>query len=377
MRGDGVMNGIHTNLNRAFTLIELLITISIIVLLVSILTVALTSARTSAQVAETQSRLTSLIQATIRFKEDVGYFPAVLDTNRKLTDFPAFPGPDTGSPQQTYRGQVQNWYSITSPAEYLIGYGNRAQDGYGRLPNSTLPDSDFVEIPRLGIRHPSMDGVWRATDSYADGDDDEDTGGDWTLQDRFPFDRGKLYGPYLEVENEQMFGRLAFEQDGITPMTDPVTGQLKVFYPGDPEYNLNQPMIIVDTWGTPIRYYRTLYPLPFDLTKPQMSISKTYPPSNNYDRPTMSDYFVLRPSSFEQGKVIDGTRADYMDGFSADTGDTSTTMELQTGQFAYFSAGPDQQSNNWIRVDAFGLPDNEGVNGTDESNADNLVEVGP
>jgi hypothetical protein len=66
-----------------------------------------------------------------------------------------------------------------------------------------------------------------------------------------------------------------------------------------------------------------------------------------------------------------------MDGVSQDSGDTSTTMELQTGQFAYFSAGPDQQSNNAIRVDAYGLPDNDDVNGTDETNADNIIEVGP
>ena len=371
------MKFLTDNPKRAFTLIELLITISIIVLLVSILTVALTSARTSAQVAETQSRLTALSQATIRFKEDVGYFPAVLDIQRNLADFPPEPWMTKGTPKQTYRGQVQNWYSITSPSEYLIGYGNRAQDGYGRLPNSQSNDPDYVEIPRLGIRHPSMDGVWRATDSYADGDGNPDTGGDWTLQFRFPFDRGKLYGPYLEIENEQMFGRLAFDIDDTTPLTDPVTGQLMVFYPGDPEYDLTQPIVIVDTWGTPIRYYRTLYPRPFDPEKPQMSIAKTYPPSNTYDRPTMSDYFILRPSFFEQGKVIDGSLADFMDGLTADSGDTSTTMELQTGQFAYFSAGPDQQSNNWIRVDASGLPDNDGVNATDESNADNLVVVGP
>ena len=374
-----MMKFLTDNPKRAFTLIELLITISIIVLLVSILTVALTSARTSAQVAETQSRLTALSQATIRFKEDVGYFPAVLDIQRNLADFPPEPWMTKGTPKQTYRGQVQNWYSITSPSEYLIGYGNRNQDGYGRLPGSQNNDPDFKEIPRLGIRHPSMDGVWRATDVTAGGTSINQQWEFGRLRFRFPFDRGKLYGPYLEIENEQMFGRLAFDIDDTTPLTNPVTGQLMVFYPGDPEYDLTQPIVIVDTWGTPIRYYRTLYPrpLPSITPKPHMSIAKTYPPSNTYDRPTMSDYFILRPSSFEQGKVIDGYLADFMDGLTVDSGHTSTTMELQTGQFAYFSAGPDQQSNNSIRVDAFGLPDNDGVNATDESNADNLVEVGP
>lgn len=358
-----------TTSNKAFTLIELLITISIIVLLVSILTIALTSARTAAKIAETQSRLTALSAATIRFKEDIGYYPPVLDNNRNLLNsIPPFP--DT-----SYRRNVQDWYSITSPAEFLIGYGDRNDDGYGRLPNSVPGDDDFDEIPRFGIRHPSMDGVWRATDPLA-GDGDADL---WELEDRAPFTRGKLYGPYLEVENEQMFGRLVFESDGTTPLIDPVTGQTKIFYPEDPGYDPSGPMVIVDSWGTPIRYYRLLYPLPqpLDQTRPHVSIAKFYPPSNNYDRPTLSDYFVLRPSVFEQGKVVDATRPDFMDGLTVVTGDTSTTFELQSGQFSYFSAGPDQQSNRFIRADLLGLPDNDDEDATDEANLDNLVEVGP
>ena len=367
MRDDIKMTTKLTTSKKAFTLIELLITISIIVLLVSILTIALTSARTAAKIAETQSRLTALSAATFRFKEDIGYYPPILDDNRNLLNpIPAFP-------DNTYRRNVQDWYSITSPAEFLIGYGDRNEDGYGRLPNSSPGDPDFDEIPRFGIRHPSMDGVWRATGS-GDGDPDP-----WELEDRAPFAHGKLYGPYLEVENEQMFGRLAFESDGTTPLIDPVTGQTKIFYPEDPGYDPSQPMVIVDSWGIPIRYYRLLYPLPQPQpgTDPHISIAKFYPPSNNYDRPTLSDYFVLRPSVFEQNKVTDATRPDFMDGLTVDTGDTSTTFELQSGQFSYFSAGPDQQSNRFIRADLLGLPDNDDEDATDEANLDNMVEVGP
>ena len=359
-----------------FTLIELLITISLIVVLVSILTVALGAARTAAQVAETQSRMSALKQATVRFKEDVGYYPAVLDTNRNLATLPAFPSPTSGTPQQMYRYQAQDWYSITSPAEYLIGYGNQAQDGYGRLPGSQQNDPDYIEMPRFGFRHPGMDGVWRATDVFAGA-------GAGSVIDRSPSTRGMLFGPYLEVENEQMFGRIMHDSNG-EPLRDPVTRNIKVFYPGDPELaaltiaeQQALPMVIVDTWGNPIRYYRAMYPNPADPTLPLSGIARTFPQSNSYDRPTLSDYFVLRPSEFESNKALDGTLPDFREGLGQTNGDRSTTFELQAGQFAFFSAGPDQQMNAFIRSDAFGLPDNDGEYATDESNKDNLVEVGP
>jgi prepilin-type N-terminal cleavage/methylation domain-containing protein len=383
--------------NSGFTIVELLVTISIIVVLVSTLTLALASARTSAQVAETRSRLTSLKNATILFKEDVGYLPAVLDSQRSLSisqiknisKYFQEPEPETGTPTDTYRYVVQEWYSITSPAEFFIGYGNRDQDGYGRVVGS-LPDNDeypdYKELPRVGIRHPSIDGVWRATDAL------ELPARIGLLSDRVPSTRGDLIGPYLEVENDQMYGRLIFDgPEGITgdPLVDPVTGQVKVFYPGDPEMEpftiVEQqafPMVIVDTWGSPIRYYRPLYPVantdPLNLL-PLTGIASSYRQSNNsdYARPTLSDYFVLRPFDFQPDKVIDGSRSDYMNGLNDTSGDRSTTFELQVGQFAYFSAGPDQKSNDLIRADMLGLPGNNGINATQEVNEDNIVEIGP
>ncbi len=327
------------------------------------MTLALNSARSSAQVAETTSRLSAMKQATIRFKDDIGYLPAVLGTARELKQFPTFPP----IAENAYRNASQQWYSITSPTDFLLGYGDRFEDGYGRLPNSVPNDEDFSEVPRIGIRHPSLDGVWRATDPYANN-------GMWNLNSRLPSTRGKLYGPYLEVENEQMLGRLGFASDGVTPLTDPITNQVKIFYPNDPQYNSANPLIIVDTWGVPIRYYRTLYPVLEDRSIPQNTIFRSYPPNPNYNRPTLSDYIVLRPFSFQTGKATDGTMSDQMNGANA-VGDFSTTSELQTGQFAYFSSGPDQQSNDYIRADSLDLTGN--TQQTDETNADNLVEVGP
>ena len=356
-----------------FTIIELLVTISIIVILISMLTLALTQARTAAQIAETNSRLITLKKATVRFKDDIGYYPAVLNNRRHLALIPEFPGESNNSPQNEYRGLVQDWYSVTSAAEFLIGYGNQLQDGYGKIPGSNSNDDNYLEVPAFGIRHPGLDGVWRGTDLYAL---NGASTGQGLIDDRDPSIRGKLYGPYLELEDSQMFGRIAFDLDG-NGIEDPVTGELKVFYPGDADYDTDNPMVIVDVWGSPIRYYRSIYPQHTDPTMPKTGIAKMFPQSNLYDRPTMSDYFVLRPFDFSPNQVVDASFGDFSEGNSSLTGDTSTSIDLQAGQFAYFSAGPDKQANNNLRADILGVQGNDGEDATDEVNKDNIVEIGP
>ena len=358
----------HTT-RHGFTLLELLITISIIVILIGVLTAALVGARTAAQVAETESRLTSLNNATVQFKNDIGYYPPILQDDGDLSR------PTNSYPNAFYRVTNQSWYSITSPAEYFLGSGDRERDGYGRVVGSSNNDPDYKEMPRFGLRHPGVDGVWNAT---LDEDGDEPWLNDGSLALRRPTPRGKLYGPYLEIENDQMYGRIVI-QNGA-PLTDPVTGQVKVFYPNDPELEgaTNTSLVIVDTWGTPIRYYRPIYPAPLNQTSPYSGISKVYPLSNTVARPTLSDFFALRPYDFRPGQVMNGSLPDFMNGVSNPVGDVSTTMELQTGKFAYFSAGPDQKANNFIRADVYGLPGNSDPNtATQEVNEDNIVLVGP
>ncbi len=358
-----------TSGRHGFTLVELLMTISLIVILVSALALALNSARTSAMAAATTSRLTTLKMATVRFRDDIGYLPAVLDMNRNLAPLPAFPDFSAGGPLNQYRYLNQAWHSITSPAEFFVGYGDRDQDGFGRLPSSHVDfNASIEEIPRFGIRHPSMDGVWRATDVFA-------ITGAGLLGDRVPSNRGKLFGPYLEVDDDQMFGRIAF--DGVDPKRDPITDQIKVFFPGDPDYDINQPMVIVDSWGSPIRYYRSVYPSPVDPDAPEIGITRVFPQSSVYNRPMLSDFFVLRPFDFSPDNVIDGSLADFRNGTSSDVGDTSTTIELQAGEFAYFSPGPDKRTNDYIRADVLGIDGNVGDDANDEVNADNIVEIGP
>ena len=356
--------------------------IVIIVMLIGILFVATSAARNSAKRSETRSRMNSMAQGTVMFQHDIGYLPPILNDARSLADFPNWPPTGLQENEQiSYRGTAQSWFSITSPAEYLLGYGGRNVDGYGsyRLLGGPLQLTD--ESPPLGIRHPANDGVWGATDPY--GGDTANIEGGWDLLDRaYAIGAGgKSYGPYIEIENEQMLGRIVLDSDG-NAMVDPITREPAVFYPGDPEYDLESPMVLVDSWGSPIRYYRRVYPFRNQFRPPdpategitESGIARVFPPSAQYGRPTLSDYIVLRPFNFTENHVV-ASLGDYS--VPGSEGDKATSQVLQTGTFAYFSPGADRQLNQRIRTDIFGLLGNSDDDATEEYNADNIVEVGP
>ena len=76
---------------------------------------------------------------------------------------------------------------------------------------------------------------------------------------------------------------------------------------------------------------------------------------------------MLRPASFRTGRAIDG--------IADDSGDTSTTMALQSAEFALLSTGRDGLLNPRIRYD-----DPNAANNTLQTsffNEDNIVELGP
>ena len=176
---------------RAFTMTELLVTIGIMTILLTILVVTVGGVRETARVASTRAVMTAMSQATSRFREDTGYLPPVLDNDRGLVD--AVPITDTtgGDGAPNYLSQMQGWYSYTSPAEYLIGYGDQEQDGFGGDPNGTAN--------RPGIRNPGPDGVWGATrDPDTGGLLGCDESGSGPLVTRRPSANGKVLGPYLE-----------------------------------------------------------------------------------------------------------------------------------------------------------------------------------
>ena len=78
--------------------------------------------------------------------------------------------------------------------------------------------------------------------------------------------------------------------------------------------------------------------------------------------PTLSYAIRLRPFA-----VAPGAGADTLARFADDRNDTTTSVELESAEFALFSSGPDKGYEPLFRSDL----DRE------ELNRDNIVEVGP
>ena len=311
-----------------FTIVELLIVTAMIILLLSILVVAVNRASRTSQVTNTRALMNSISQSLERFKEDVGYFPPVLGVDRELLDPP---DPVALTPDE-YRDQIQQWYSVTTLADYLIGYGDDQQDAYDGV----------------GIRHPGRDTVWGATIyGAADGSLGARNAGTG------PASAGKVYGPYLELKDD----RLLASTDGMLDSFD----NLNVYFPGEGNYNDNDPKVLTDYWGRPIRYYRTVY-------KPGAIKYPFRAASLGGFTPTLADVFVLRPWEVDPGAATDSPIADF-----GAQGDTTATYALKTAAFALFSAGADRSLDQMSRFDV-NDPDDDGISGENE---DNIVEVGP
>ncbi|MHC4348027.1 MAG: type II secretion system protein [Planctomycetota bacterium] len=365
---------------RGFTIVELLIVIAVIIMLMSILIVAINAATRTAQGTNTRALMASMKQALVRFNGDIGYLPPVLGIPNPVNldadnhDLRKLFGPRgvnrqwdasssddilpelrNGNPNNNYAINVQDWYSVTTLAEYLLGYGHHNQDGYGYIsPNQGGPLYDGSpgqpdERPPEGIRDPGSDAVWGATINL-----DADGGLASRMQGvSESVDIGKVYGPYLELRDEQAVAGVDW---------DPARHELIVTFPGDSNYDPYGPKVLVDYWGKPIRYYRKLYS-PGDLRSPYRRINRTPP---MLPEPTLADVYLLRPYEVDPGGATDSIYADA-------AGDTTITATLRSAEFALFSSGPDRAFDPTTRYDARDNNDD----GVDYSNEDNIVELGP
>jgi len=344
---------------RGFTLVEMLIVVAVIVILLGILIVGLNQATKRAQMTHTQTLMNSMNQALVRFKSDIGYYPPVLDDDRSLnyqtggsSPFPSTPWQD----EDDYIEKVQKWSSVTSLAEYLIGYGNHRQDGYGYVPGAQAIQDWDLEQPPLGIRHPGPDGVWGALAGAGElGDRMHPRDGPYSIEtDPRPYDQGKVYGPYLELGDERLLGALV-----------PDTSDYKIVFPGQADYDPDAPKVIVDYWGNPIWYHRRLHP-PGVLKQSYRSLD--YDGDGKPDPvPKLSDVICLRSYYIPPGQSVDAVIQD-------ENGDPSTTVGLQSAEFALFSPGPDKVSDHELAEDEGRLPYRIDPN---QYNRDNIVEAGP
>lgn len=348
-------------LRRGFTILELLVVLAIISILSGLLIVAVGGARGSARGAVTKARMSAMIQATDRFEGDTGYLPPLLDNDRSALDG-LEPTYRTGSDGPAYLERMQGWYSYTSPAEYLLGYGTALQDGF----------------EGLGIRHPEGDGYWGAVRHDGSGDAD----GVGRLAERCPPQpppsgafsdpRGPVLGPYLEIDDESMVGALGGDVDGWDGSLDASTGQPMVYMAGDTGYNADAPKVILDGWGVPIRYYRINHPA----GNPAGRYGAGYVPPGHEGTPpgwtwtpSLSEFMALRPYEIAPDDAVtwtmtdaDGSHwGDFSDvgaGSGGDPfGDPTSTGALNTARFAFFSSGADRRVFPWARVDDPGLAD--------------------
>ena len=272
---------------RGFSLIEILIVVGIIVTLVTILIVAMSAVQGKAASARTQAIMAAMSQGMASFENDFGGLPPVLQANRDWFQPPTIAG---ANPTTTEYDNLQDWWSITSPADYLLGYGSAGADG----------------AAGLGIRNPGNDLMWGASrDPNTNG-----TPGEYV--ERNPNTNGQVYGPYMELQDDKFVGRL-----------DIVSGD--IFLPGEPDYDTlgsGAPHVIVDYWGEPIRYYQA-HPL---------------------DAMNLSDVVALRPYSLKEGA---DTNSPYADG----NGSTATSFALKGAPYAFLSTGPDLAGNAEFRID--------------------------
>ncbi len=344
-----------------FTVVELLVVLAIIILLVGILLVGLTQAAGTAQAAQTRFLMNSMAAGLVQFKRDHGYLPPVLGDGSQFggagtpNNLPGWsrdvilaPGWSASNPSGSDVAGRQAWFSVTSPAEYLLGYGDRTGDGYGlvgSLSNANQNAPGSFETPTLGFRAPGGDGAWGAVFNPRPGFESltgvyaarnpgnaglpyvpDPSGGSGVANDRLV--RGRIFGPYLELKDQNLLGGL--RPDGT------------IARPEDPDYDI-RPKVILDYWGTPIRYHRN----PYNGGDPGAAVRSL----------DLADVFSLRPWSFEEGVLVEGV--------ADSNGDRSSSPQLQSGEFALMSLGADRRETPGTRVDE------------NEFNRDNIVEIGP
>jgi len=340
----------------AFTLTELLVVIAIIVLLIGVITVVFGSTAKRAQVVKTQFMMNSISSGLAQFNADFGYFPPVLarkDTGAPTTGFARDVVRYTDASGANDVARQQEWYSYTTLADFLIGYGHRGEDGYGIVRGGPAGAGN-KEAPPFGIRSPGPDGCWGAVDAPQPAlagnpafrgyyrarnparlaQPPAVSNNQWNTATV----EGKVYGPYIDSIDERMIGGLTgFDASGRPSI---VTNDQ-----GVPNFD-DLPKCILDYWGEPIAYYRAPYGGD-DL--------KSNVPSQAGGFLNLGDVFVLRDYD-----ILEGDRSE---GAADARGDTNSNGNLKSASFALLSRGPDRSYDRTARRDV------------GEFNKDNVVEA--
>ncbi|HRP61691.1 MAG TPA: hypothetical protein PK400_00160 [Phycisphaerales bacterium] len=342
----------------AFTIIEILVVVALVLVLMSILLVALNAAARTAQRTNTTGLLNALKQGLVQFERDIGYLPPVLGRTpggapSNIDQFRDYKLPPVPGSNQ-YDTEIQDWFSITSLADFLLGYGS------GPLPSSaTLVNDDGFD--GLGIRSPGPDGYWGVARSVPAGLPGSPSPGTVAArravinhaQHGQRFREGQVFGPYLQLRDARLLGAIV----GINP-----NGTPRIAFPGENDFETNPhaPKVIVDYWGEPIRYYRK----PYQPGGPAQGY-RPRPHDPTFRQPALSDVIVLRAWNITDVNAVTSPILD-------SANDPTASRLLHSASFGLLSSGPDRRLNQNFRQD---FPQNGAA--TDEVNRDNIAEVGP
>ena len=346
-----------------FTLTELLVVVAIIVVLIGTLVVSVTAGAKRAQIANTQTLMGTISNGLATFQNDFGYLPPVLGQRAGTSPPERAVGRDvinfsTHAAGGSVVAKQQGWRSYTTLAEYLIGYGNRGEDGYGIVAGAPNGAGNR-ESPPFGIRSPGPDGAFGSIDAPV-------TGSPAALglyQSRNPMRapmtppvaagsaawnqgsvngtavEGKVYGPYIELKDERLIAGIT----GFLPNGRPL---LRFADEGLAGFD-NLPKVIVDYWGEPIAYYRTPYA--------DNDLRSTVNDANGVPA-NLGDVFALRRWELDTN--------DQSVGAPDAAGDDSSGTQLKSAAFALLSMGPDRAFDRTRRRDL------------GEFNKDNIVVTG-
>ena len=364
--------------SAGFSVVEILVVLGIVIGVISAVIVGLNVAASRARTANTEFLLNSMTSALSRFRSETGYLPLSLGdpglvggngTPRGPINQPPtlgwardglsigpMPTAADGSPAYGAWGpqgrqRLQLVGSPTTLPEFLLGLGDRSQDGYGVIkPGGVLPTDaatmntpGYREQPTLGIRDPGRDGLWGAYVSPRQGSPGNGLFASRNLaspnaagnaEKTNPFLKGKSLGPYLEVKSDAEVGALlGFAGDG-TP---------QVAKPGEVNDFDAYPKVFLDYFGNPIMYYRRGW-----VNGDPRTIDQSW---------SLADIVALRPARFGNGEDFDA--------MPDQAGDTSASRAARASEFALLSIGPDRRWNPQVRADEAGF------------NEDNLVRFGP
>ncbi len=218
----------HTS--RAFTLIELIVVVVIIAILIGIAAPAFLAVRRGAARTATESQLQSMASAIDQFKTDFGYLPLLIldDPEVERTD-PDWCTALASRDDAIDKLEAERYHSIYSLPVYLLGLGALSPD-----PTSNNPDRHDGH-GGAGFRDPGPDRAWggareRTTDTHR------------------VVASGQIYTPYVDYADTDRV------RSASTDLGDfPEDTSLDADEPDAPWRSMS---VILDGWGTAIRYYR-------------------------------------------------------------------------------------------------------------------------